>query len=183
MINVHVIFKRRDPRMAQSLSWHSRQFPESSLIGSKIRSILPSSDLRYWKILIKVARCFGFKVASLISTLIVVTYQGTFRTACVMEQYPEPEETSRKNLCCGLQWVQVQSKEIDVDDESSDSKVDFKDDVGPSKNTRGVIIESDEEDDWSIFQINLCFFSKFKLTRFTCSLITCIKRRPSMIVR
>ena len=35
-------------------------------------------------------------------------------------------------------------KEIGVDDESSDSKADFEDDVGPSKNTRVVIIESDE---------------------------------------
>ena len=62
-------------------------------------------------------------------------------------------------------------------------KADFEDDVGPSKNTRVVIIESDDEDDWSLFQKNLCVFSKFALTRFTCSLITCIKRRPSMIVR
>ena len=38
-------------------------------------------------------------------------------------------------------------KEIGVDDESSDSEADFEDDVGPSKNTRVVIIESDEEDD------------------------------------
>ena len=49
--------------------------------------------------------------------------------------------------------------------------------------TRVVVIESDEEDDWKLFQINLCVFSKFALTRFTCSLITCIKRRPSVIVR
>ena len=37
--------------------------------------------------------------------------------------------------------------QIGVDDKSSDSKADFENDVGPSKNTRVVIIESDEEDD------------------------------------
>ena len=37
-------------------------------------------------------------------------------------------------------------KEIGVDDESSDSETDFENDVGPSKNTRVVIIESDEKD-------------------------------------
>ena len=38
-------------------------------------------------------------------------------------------------------------KEIGVDDESSDSEADFEDDIGPSKNTCVVFIESDEEDD------------------------------------
>ena len=38
-------------------------------------------------------------------------------------------------------------KEIGIDDESSDSEADFKGEVGPSKNTRIVIIECDEEDD------------------------------------
>ena len=37
-------------------------------------------------------------------------------------------------------------KEIGVDDESSDREADLEDDVGPSKNTRVIIIESDEED-------------------------------------
>ena len=50
-------------------------------------------------------------------------------------------------------------KEIGIDDESSDSEADFEGEVGPSKNTRVVIIESDEEDNWSLFQINLvCLF-------------------------
>ena len=69
----------------------------------------------------------------------------------------------------------VQSKEIlkaiGIDDESSVSKADFEDDVGPSKNTRIVIIECDEEDDWSLFLITLGVFSKSVLTRFTFSLI------------
>ena len=39
MINAHVICKQRDPRMARSLSWHSRQLPESSWIGCQIQSI------------------------------------------------------------------------------------------------------------------------------------------------
>ena len=34
-------------------------------------------------------------------------------------------------------------KDIGVDDESSDREADFENDVGPSKNTRVVIIESD----------------------------------------
>ena len=38
-------------------------------------------------------------------------------------------------------------KEIGVDEESSDSKAEFEDDVGPSKISNVVIIESDEEDD------------------------------------
>ena len=38
-------------------------------------------------------------------------------------------------------------KEIGVDDESSDSEADFENDVGPSKNTYVVIMESHEEDD------------------------------------
>ena len=38
-------------------------------------------------------------------------------------------------------------REIGVDDESSDSKADFEDDVGPSKSSRIVIIKSDKEDD------------------------------------
>ena len=37
-------------------------------------------------------------------------------------------------------------KEVVVDDDSSDSESDFENDVGPSKNTRVVIIESDEKD-------------------------------------
>ena len=36
--------------------------------------------------------------------------------------------------------------QISVDDKSSDSEADFENDVGPSKNTRVVIIESDEKD-------------------------------------
>ena len=39
------------------------------------------------------------------------------------------------------------SKEIGVENESSNSVADFEDDVDPSKNTCVVIIESDEEDD------------------------------------
>ena len=54
-------------------------------------------------------------------------------------------------------------KEIGVDEESSDSEAEFEDDLGQSKNSNVVIIESDEEDDWSLFQINLCVFSKFHL--------------------
>ena len=38
-------------------------------------------------------------------------------------------------------------KEIGVDEESRDSEAEFEDDVGPSKNSNVVIIESDEEDD------------------------------------
>ena len=74
------------------------------------------------------------------------------------------------------------SKDIGIEKESSDNEEDFEDDVDPSKKLV-VIIESDEEDDWSLFLINLCIFSKFAHTRSTCLLITCIKRRPSMIVR
>ena len=36
--------------------------------------------------------------------------------------------------------------QISVDDKSSDSEADFENDVGASKNTRVVIIESDEKD-------------------------------------
>ena len=54
-------------------------------------------------------------------------------------------------------------KEIDVDDESSDSETDFENDVGPSKNTRVVIIESDEKDYWSLFQINYLSFLNLHL--------------------
>ena len=41
--------------------------------------------------------------------------------------------------------IRVKLKEIGVDNESSDSKADFENDVGPSKNTRVVIIERDEK--------------------------------------
>ena len=59
-------------------------------------------------------------------------------------------------------------------------KTDFGDqqsqaDVGTSEDTCSsiVIIESDEEDNGSLFQINLCVFSKF-FTWFTWWLIRCI---------
>ena len=38
------------------------------------------------------------------------------------------------------------SKDIGVENESSDNEKDFEDDVDPSKNTCVVIIESDEDD-------------------------------------
>ena len=38
------------------------------------------------------------------------------------------------------------------------SEFEFEDDVGLSKNSNVVIIESDEEDDWNLLQINLCVF-------------------------
>ena len=41
----------------------------------------------------------------------------------------------------------VSTKTIGVDDESSDSELNFEDAIGPSKNTRVVIIESEEKDD------------------------------------
>ena len=50
--------------------------------------------------------------------------------------------------------IRVNLKEIGVDNESSDSKADFENDVGLSKKTRALIIESDEEDYWNLFQIN-----------------------------
>ena len=67
---------------------------------------------------------------------------GTFRTVSEMKQCLKPEETSRKNPCCGLKWVKrplVKEilKEIGIDDESSDSEADFEDDVSPSKGPPG----------------------------------------------
>ena len=52
------------------------------------------------------------------------------------------------------------SSEVDFGDEHSQA------DVGPSENTRSnvVIIESNEEDNASLFQENLCVFSKFPFT-------------------
>ena len=38
-------------------------------------------------------------------------------------------------------------KEIGVDEESSGSEAEFEDNVGQSKNSNVVMIESDEEDD------------------------------------
>ena len=49
--------------------------------------------------------------------------------------FSEYKDQSKENL-----------KEIGVDDESSDSETDFENDVGPSKNTRVVIMESDKDD-------------------------------------
>ena len=49
-------------------------------------------------------------------------------------------------------------KEIGVDEESSDSEAEFEDDTSPWKKSNVVIIESDEEDDWNLLQINLCVF-------------------------
>ena len=47
-------------------------------------------------------------------------------------------------------------KEIGVDDESSDSEADFENDVGPSKNTRAVIIESDEKNYIEVYFRSVC---------------------------
>ena len=49
-------------------------------------------------------------------------------------------------------------KEIGVDEEGSDSEAEFEDDISPWKKSNVVIIESDEEDDLSLLQINLCVF-------------------------
>ena len=64
-------------------------------------------------------------------------------------------------------------REIGFDEKSSNSEADLEDgysqtDVGLSENTRSsvVIIESDEEDNSSLFQINLCVFSKFVFLGF-----------------
>ena len=60
------------------------------------------------------------------------------------------DATSRKIRDLDFSEYKDQSKEIlkeiGVDDEGSESEADFEDDVGPSKNTRVVIIESDEKD-------------------------------------
>ena len=70
--------------------------------------------------------------------------QGTFRTVCTWKKLQEKiravDFSEYKDKC------KANLKEIGVDDESSDSEADFENDFGPSKKTRVVIIENDEED-------------------------------------
>ena len=99
MINVHVIFNQRDPRMARSLSWHSWEFSGSSWIGSQIQLMIM---FRYFNLSLTNCGIFPMNASHIKS---VFWSHGTFKRSFVSELYGN--RTSSRNFNVSfllLQW-------------------------------------------------------------------------------